>query len=342
MSKPIPTTKEQLVYFLHNNVSLGTYDRRFINNLVISYLTYKKPVTTNQNELLDKIITRYARQLHKFEIFAEQAVNLNWTITPIQSSPKYTQAHITLNEGSILVHSPFKQEFVKEFRETKHTRWDKEEKTWFVPYTEILLKQVINIVTKHYSIVNYCDSIKDVLKLVENYKSVKYWNPTLVYINNRLLVAASNASLDDAIKHIELNTELPTLARLVHYGITIDTSVIDVLPITLSVKKIMYAIERFTTLDNNNYDIIDYLDAVKPDIILLADSTRIDRNGLKIFKETIKEKDIPYKQIKIRDTIDVREYELPMLVNGYSFSTVSGATMAKVLTLSHGKINETM
>jgi hypothetical protein len=40
------------------------------------------------------------------------------------------------------------------------------------------------------------------------------------------MIASTNSALDKAIKHIELNTELTTLAELVRYGIEIDESIL--------------------------------------------------------------------------------------------------------------------
>lgn len=335
MTKPIPTTKEHLVYFLQNNVSLGTYDKRFINNIIDLYLVPKKPVTSNQNDLLDKIVLRYSRQLYKFEIFAEQAIQLKWTINPVPSLPKFTQAHITINEGQILVHSPFKQEFVKEFREMKYTKWDKQEKTWFVPYTELTLKQVIQSVNKHYTTVNYCETIHKTLNQIECYSNVKYWNPTLININGRLLIAATNGSLDEALKDIELNDSLPTLARLAYRGITIGESVINNLPNNLPTKKILFAIERHCSFEHDPDVIIDFLKTIKADFVSLPEWSNGSKETLNAIKQKLKENNINYEVSKLRSTpiIDLRQTELPVMINTFSFNVTSSNLMAKVLTL---------
>jgi hypothetical protein len=40
-----PTTKEQLIHYLVNHISLGTYDKKFLSNVY----EINKPLTTNQN-----------------------------------------------------------------------------------------------------------------------------------------------------------------------------------------------------------------------------------------------------------------------------------------------------
>ena len=60
MSKVKPTTKEQLIHYLLHNVSLGTYDNRFLTNIETNFIGAGKPVTSNQSDLLTKITFRYS------------------------------------------------------------------------------------------------------------------------------------------------------------------------------------------------------------------------------------------------------------------------------------------
>ncbi len=56
MTKVKPKTKEQVIYFLISNISLGTYDKRFLSNLESMNVVAKKPLTTNQATLFEKIM----------------------------------------------------------------------------------------------------------------------------------------------------------------------------------------------------------------------------------------------------------------------------------------------
>ena len=146
--KAKPSTKEQLIYFLYNHISLGTYDKKFINNLVTMYVATMKPVTTNQSDLLDKITLRYERQLRKEQLDANEMVKLPWNINPVDSLPKFTDAHIQINDDVIEVRSPFKSEFIKQFKELPTTKWDRETKTWYVNASEQTLKKTIELISK--------------------------------------------------------------------------------------------------------------------------------------------------------------------------------------------------
>ena len=88
MTKVKPTTKEQLVYYLCHNISLGTYDQRFLDNILRLNITANKPLTTNQSSLFDKIVERYSRQLAKQEIASADMKLLPWILQPIDSSDR--------------------------------------------------------------------------------------------------------------------------------------------------------------------------------------------------------------------------------------------------------------
>jgi hypothetical protein len=142
MIKMVPTSKESLIYYLIHNISLGTYDQKFLHNLVSLNVTKNHPVTTNQAELLDKIVSRYKKQLAKKELDVNELLKLEWNTKPILSSPQFTQAYLSLGEGKIILHSPYKSEFVKEFKRIENVSWHRDEKFWSAPANEYMLKLV--------------------------------------------------------------------------------------------------------------------------------------------------------------------------------------------------------
>ena len=56
--------KEHLVYYMVNNLRLSRYDIRFLQNLEKISIV-KKIITSNQTELVDKLIEKYERQFVK-------------------------------------------------------------------------------------------------------------------------------------------------------------------------------------------------------------------------------------------------------------------------------------
>jgi hypothetical protein len=223
MSTVKPTTKEQLVNYLLSNVSLGTYDRKFLDNLQTGFLGINRPVTTNQSLLLSKIVTRYARQLAKQEIAYIDMVNLPWTKEPIESLPEFITAFAELVDDKIVIRSPYKTSFIKELRSVKTVKWFKESREWHVNYNESNLKKVVTLIADHYETINFCETIKDMLATAEQYENIKVWDPTLVEVSGNLLIAGIIESMYDATHDIQLERSPKCFSTLASYGITISS-----------------------------------------------------------------------------------------------------------------------
>lgn len=338
--KAKPTTKEQLVYFLHNHISLGTYDKKFINNLIVMYVTPSNPTTTNQSHLLDKIILRYARQLRKEEIDANEMVNLPWGTSPVESSPKYTEAYVEINNEVIEIRSPFKSEFIKQFKELTTARWDKDTKVWYINASEKNLKSALELVRGHYEKVNYCPQIAETLNIIEAYKDVRYWNPTLVKVNGLLYIVAINNSLNEAIKDIPLDDNLPTLARLSFHGVTISRSVLNDISKDITDEQISFATERNLTFEYDPIALSANITAIGADYVLLREWNVLDKTISSAFKERLEQKGIKVVILDRRDkpTIEeIKEAKMPVMVSGYSFYTSLSEMFAKNIGLTNNK-----
>ena len=336
--KAKPSTKEQLIYFLYNHISLGTYDKKFINNLVTMYVAALQPVTSNQSALLDKITLRYERQLRKEEIDASEMVQLPWNIQPVESLPNYTQAHIDIKDDLIEVRSPFKSEFIKDFKKLSNIQWVKETKTWKVSASESTLKNVIQMVDKHYETVNYCDETKNILNTLETYKDAQYWNPTLVKSNGLFYISATTHVLDEAIKDIELNDSLSTLARLAFHGITISRSVLNDIPKEISDDDIVFAVERDLTLELSSDELARKLNMIGADYVLMREWNVLARDITEKVRQSLLEFGI---HVEFLDrgtkpsTTEIQKAKLPVLITGYSFATPISMFFAKTIGIKN-------
>jgi hypothetical protein len=132
-----------------------------------------------------------------------------------------------MDDTTLVVHSPYKKDFVKELKEYEFVSWDRINKIWSAVASEHTLKEIVSIVNKHYEKVNYCPEVQQALDIVDSYRDIKYWNPTLVRINHNLYVVAASAALMNAIEDISLNIQFSTLARLSRMGIRIDPALIN-------------------------------------------------------------------------------------------------------------------
>lgn len=349
----IPTTKEQLIYYLLNNISLGTYDRRFLDNIQKLNLMTNKPVTSNQHELLNKIVQRYSRQLTKNSLNVVDLLNLNWDIAPITSLPQYTDAFVSIEDNTIVIRCPYKKEFISDIRKNHSDlpfKWNKDLRIWTVPLSEQTLKISVESIDKHYPSINCCEHVKDILNTIDSYSSAKIWDPTLVRVGDNLMIAAINPCLDDAIKHINLDLELSTISKLQRYGIEIDDTILLELHEKLgsndeTTELLNFVVHHDVTIDISRISrLIDMLTIIKCDLVVMSEysnSRSFGVNGELLTK--LKDSGIPHVMIdrkvsKVQH--DFKTYSLPVCINlGFWNKTLSSAMthkVAKTVTLTNG------
>lgn len=326
-----PNTKEQLVDFMLKHLSLGTYDKKFLDNLLHLNFAVKNPVTTNQAELLTKITSRYHRQFLKKELNSEELIQLPWTLQPVESSPQFTQAYMSIaDDKDIVIHSPFKKEFVKTLKALEYMQWDKENKLWHTPYAEFRLKTLLRIVTDSYAKINFCPVIIEILNQLLVYEDVKYWDPTLIERNGNYYVVACNKILYEKIKDIELNTDPATIARLVRLGIQVDIdtdSFASAFSATLEHYDIRYIIESLQRI-GADYVILNQMYGVNKSYMMEV-ANHLKANGIKHSVRT-----------KTQETFkeDLRQYEMPVKLN---FGMIKADDSIKYLGKIIGLANST-
>jgi hypothetical protein len=220
-------TREHLIYFMVKNLRLSRYDSRFLENLEKMTVTIHR-VTSNQVDLLNKLIDKYQRQLIKQGYFIDQLLNLPWTTTIVQTTREYTSAHVGILEDNIILKTPYNKAFITEFRTISQSSfvWDHSNKYYVGDLSTYSLKLAIQTANRFFDDVRYSDRINELLHQMEYYKDTVYWTPTLINANGNYLIACTNSALDKATEHLPLNNELTTLAELVRYGINIDESIL--------------------------------------------------------------------------------------------------------------------
>lgn len=344
MTKVKPLNQEQLIYYLLQNVSLGTYDKRFLNNTMQLNVTAKKPVTTNQAELLNKITLRYARQLAKKELQATELIALPWSLSPTQSLPEFTEAFVYVEDELLKIRSPYKTEFVKSLRELGYLTWNREQRTWHSTYSECTLKPVIQLVKYHFNDINFCDEIEGALNTVEEYKDIKYWDPVLVNKNGSLYILAITPSLYEATKHIPLELSVQSFSNLIFHGVGIDSELVIELHTKMggtpeALELIEFAINHTPSMELSSTDkLVKYLKAINADYVVLSELFGVNsfhltniRTGLS--EHNIKHVVIDRKKADMAEILDFKKYKLPIIINTGTWRYNLNKTAAKMINL---------
>lgn len=335
-----PKTKEQLIYFLISNLSLGTYDRRFLQNIQDTYIVPKKPLTSNQTQLLDKVVARYHRQLAKLETDSKELLNLPWTLTPVDSLPQYTEVFLDLIDDTLVLRSPYKKEFVTEFKKvTLNARWDIESRFWYIPASTHSLRIVNEHITKHYSKINYCDTLQCFFSEIEQYRDATYWDPTYKYVNGNFMIAASNKWLDDALKDLVFDDNLSTISQLVWYGIEIDDSVITECLKKYDPMYVEFAVNMRPTTEYKDDSIIDKMIQSGVDFVLLNNRLYKDRDYIQQLTESFTKNNIEYH---LYDENEILELNLssrrnPIMLCDRNTHTDSSRIFSKMIRIVNSK-----
>lgn len=351
MTKVKPTTKEQLVYYLIQHVSLGTYDRRFLTNLQAIQTRDKQPATSNQSALLDKITLRYAKQLRRQEIDANDMIKLPWNVEPIDSIPEYTDAFCEIKDGIIEVRSPYKKEFINDVKKIDFPlTWTKETKVWNAPLCEYTMKHFINCLDKHYQIVRYCPKSIKIIEVLADYESATCWNPTYKKVNGNYMIAGINKSIAVALADIELDLDASTLARLAAAGVEIDDEVKadaceELWNTEYSNSLINFATKQtYTESIDDIPNLISMVNDVKCDFVLVVEtlSTNSARH-VPILKEHLNRYKIEHQFVHRKtdpSEIDTRKYEFPIIINASLWGGVAKSgnfSVSKTVFLGNNK-----
>lgn len=267
---------EELVQYMLNHLRLSRVDMKFIENILYKHVSVGT-ITTNQVELFNKIVKKYARQFSKNNIFITDLEKLNWKSKVIESVPAYTQAHIFIENEKIYFRAPYNRSFLQALKKNPiYTfEWNRESRMYSATYGGIILRDILKLSKEHYNEVNMCPIVNTLVSSIKQYEDVQVWDPTLMYVNGRFLIAGLNEYLNDAINHVSLEPNLNTLAMLVQYGVVIDVSVHDYIEsLGIDREKIKFASSHNPQVEIKNIEnVLHWLKEFDVDIIVETGSS---------------------------------------------------------------------
>lgn len=328
---------EEVLDLMLNHVSLSRYDQKFFYNLQITNVLCRKPITSNQASLFKKVVKKYKTQLSKQQFDAEQLSELPWTLGVIESSPNFTHAFISLEGGELILRCPFKQAFIQEFRDHSVMVWNREKKFYNTEFGLHTLKIVLNCVMKHYQNVKFCADIQEIINEISIYDEHNCWDPTLTRCNGNLYVFNLNESLDSAISHIELNTELSTLALLTSYGIQVSESLNRELQKIYALDDLNFAIHRQVIHEVSDIvGLADKLKKIKCEYALHA-SIHPTSESETYHKTLAQYVDFPVQSTNMRRfDYPIKQYQMSAILksmSAYSFSGAGSFYAGKIVNL---------
>ena len=316
-------TSEHVAHFMKKNISLSRFDERFVTNLLSL-----SQITTNQIELFYKIVFKYRRQFVKHELDVDQLIYLPWSIMVVESSPQYTTGHVTIENNKIYFRSPYNKNFLNLFKKepNNHFVWDRDTKQYEATYSLHQLKLLLNVASKFYKDMFYCDTTNIILNELKKYQSAIYWQPTLSRVNNNLYILASNSCLDEALGNMVLNTDSNTIATLVYHGVTIDESVYDV-----NDTKQRFIANMFPEIEvSDALTIVPWLDEIGCDAVYLNSYRYTHTEVVKHMIDLLQKTKI---DIILEDTIIKKKYNFPVVIGFKGNANMLTQKFAKIVRM---------
>lgn len=263
-------SKDKLLsYFLSGHIKLSEYDYRFMANLY-SMTEKNNTITSNQNDLFSRLISKYSRQLAKSNLTQEKLAGLEWTFPVIPSSTEYTSAYLYLENDMLNLRSPFNKNFIAHFNKVDNNsfRWNKERKVYTSEFSTLALKNAYDSMHKFYKSVRYCKVLADIIAELEKNDGLLF-NPTLKLINDRVYLLAANEFVCAAAEKIGFNIDINTIYKLSQLGIDMDSSITD------NRKELEFASQYYYSHDMTELETLaEYLDNIDNCKIVLGRGIR--------------------------------------------------------------------
>ena len=225
----------------------------------------------------------------------------------------------------MILKSPYKSAFVREMRSLNYSIWHIDEKFWSIPAGIYSLHRITDILSEFYDTVNYCPEITAILNQVKEYPTDLHWDPTLTKKNGRLYITAINSSLYDAIKDIPLSEDLASLARIVRYGVNVDTALINEIHDSMGgtqedMDQLLFSLQNDPKVDiADPAKLVKYIVDLKPDVVVLSDiGTTSYAKVMNDLSDSLKLSGINVNRLaKASDiaSVDISMYEYPIVLN---------------------------
>lgn len=239
--------EELLSYLTKGYIHIGKKDYLFFNNLK-RFIDDGKNITTKQNDLFNKLITKYQRQLKKQNFDVQHLLELNWHTKVVPTDPELLIPKLSLVEDKIIVKAPYNKKFSHALSNTtllgKAFNWDKNTKTFVGCFSTINFRTVFDKVKSCFPEYKLCNKLQNIVDDLEQYKN-KIWTPTLVKSNGVFYIAAINEPLHNQLETVELGTNYKNLYSMINLGIVIS----DDIGIDQILKKFLNNYEVFLNVD---------------------------------------------------------------------------------------------
>lgn len=259
MKKPtkfiLPDTRDALHSFLIDKVRLNRYDNKFMANIWTKYISVKKPLSINQNELYEKIVHKYRKQLKKLGINWREIKEMPWQhgivdldqltqktyfklqenasgVTEMRLYFTFNKKHI--DEVRALVHDDEGTHFNCGIAETKfgsggkyNFEWDNQNKVWYGPFSLYLFKELYKFAVSKG--VQIDSAVQDLVSELNAHGSKQDWTPSVRIVHGRMYVSHVTEEMLPALESIDpTDLSVRNIERMTKLGLDAPAEVVRI------------------------------------------------------------------------------------------------------------------
>jgi len=221
--------EEVLSYLTKGYIHVSKKDYLFFHNLQ-KFIEQGKNITTRQNELFDKLLSKYQRQFKKQNLDGTYLKKLNWKTKVVPTDPLLLIPTISLIENFIVIKAPYNKKFASSFSYKRlvfnNFKWDKINKKYFAEFNTVNLKLAYSKVKECFKEFKLCPNLQDIVNELNDY-STKVWQPTLMKNCDHLYVSAINEYLYDALTDVNFEFNLASIYEITKFGVKVDSKILN-------------------------------------------------------------------------------------------------------------------
>lgn len=244
----LPSSRDLLHNTLMEKLRLNRYDTRFMANIYTKYLSLKKPLSQGQNELYEKIIHKYRKQLRKLGVQYRDILELKWEngVVDLDTLTGQTYFRLERNENNkvdMRMYFNFNKGHIDEVRalihddEANHLNrgtgdyngnfgngqryeftWDNSNKVWYGPFNTYLFKTLYDFALR--TKIKMDDSVQALYDAMEARGNKEAWTPSIRIINDRIYVSHIAETMLPILETIDpTDLSIQNIERLTRLGL---------------------------------------------------------------------------------------------------------------------------
>jgi len=240
----LTTSRDLMLSELITKLRFNRYDLKFMNNLLVKYIGAKKQVSDGQNELFEKLIRKYRKQIKKLGMSYLDIHKLKWEhgIVSIETLNKKTFFKLVEVDGTVQMHLyfNFNKKLIDEIRNIVHDDagshlnkgltenfgnelkynfiWHNTTKMWFGNFDIYLFKKLYEWTIKNKILID--PTVTNLINKLEDRGSKDEWTPALEIVNDRLYISHYQESMESFVKDIDFtDISIRNIERLTKLGL---------------------------------------------------------------------------------------------------------------------------